>query len=65
MNKLLEAARNARDYLKQRESLTGEVTKLVCELNKGIEEGEIARLRIINHLHNQVELNQLALQITR
>ena len=65
MNKLLEAARNARDYLKQRESLTDEITELVCDLNRGIEEGERTRMRIINHLHNQVELNQLALQITR
>lgn len=65
MNKLLEAAKKAAKYLQQKAPMTDRETVLVAELQEAIEDAEKERLRIINHLHNQVELNQLALQITR
>ena len=65
VNKLLEAAKKAAKYLQQKAPMTDRETVLVAELQNAIEEAEKERLRIINHLHNQVELNQLALQITR
>lgn len=65
VNKLLEAAKKAAKYLQQKAPMTDRETVLVAELQEAIEDAEKERLRIINHLHNQVELNQLALQITR
>jgi hypothetical protein len=63
MNELLEAARAAKEYLRSKEPMTGEVTELVVKLQDGIEEAEKERQRVVEHIKNQIELNQLALQI--
>ena len=65
MKELLEAARQAKDYLRQKEPMTGEVTEIVAALQIGIEEAEKDRNRILAHLKNQITLNELALQISR
>lgn len=65
MNELIESAQKVVKYLQQKAPMTDTETVLVAELQEAIEEAEKERSRIINHLHNQVELNQLALQITR
>ena len=65
VNELIESAQKVVKYLQQKAPMTDTETVLVAELQEAIEEAEKERSRIINHLHNQVELNQLALQITR
>jgi len=65
VNELIESAQKVVKYLQQKAPMTDRETVLVAELQEAIEDAEKERLRIINHLHNQVELNQLALQITR
>jgi len=64
MNELLAAARAAKEYLRSKEPMTGEVTELVAKLQTGIEEGERDRQRFISHIKNQIQLNELALRIT-
>jgi hypothetical protein len=65
MNELLEAARAAKDYLRSKEPMTGEVTELVVKLQVGIEEAEKERQQFIEHIKDQIVLNELAMQIAR
>ena len=65
MNELLEAARAAKEYLRSKEPMTGEITLLVIALHEGIEEAEKERQRVVEHIKNQITLNQLALQIAK
>jgi hypothetical protein len=65
MNELLEAARAAKEYLRSKEPMTGEVTELVVKLQDGIEEAEKERQQFIEHIKDQIVLNELAMQIAR
>lgn len=50
MNELLEAARQAKEYLRTKEPMTGEVTLLVIALQEGIEEAEKERQRVVKSI---------------
>ena len=63
MKDLIEAARQAKEYLRQKEPMTGEVTAIVAALQLGIEEAERDRLRYANFLHNLQDTSCLMNQI--
>lgn len=64
MAELIEAARAAKEYLQQKEPMTGEVTELVAALQTGIEEAEKDRMLFKEHLENQIALSELALRVS-
>jgi len=63
MNELIAAARAAKEYLQQKDPMTGGAVALVSELQTGIEEAIRDVVRISEFLQNQNETNSLLRQI--